>query len=79
MDPLLFLIYVNDISKLRLTSDILLYADHTVHVLTCYAKGRRQNSPLRATNCIREMLVSCFSGFCSFCGMSQKAITTICE
>ena len=36
-------------------------------------KGRHQNSPLRATNCFREMLVS---GFCDFCGMSEKAIFT---
>ena len=39
-------------------------------------KGRHQNSPLRATNCFMDMLVSCF---CGFCGMSQKALTTICE
>ena len=39
-------------------------------------RGRDQNSPLRATNCFKEMLVSCF---CGFCGMSQKAITTFCE
>ena len=39
-------------------------------------KGRHQNSPLRATNCFREMLVNCI---CGFCGMSQKAITTLCE
>ena len=37
------------------------------------SKGRHQHSPLRATQCFREMLVSCF------CGTAQKAITTIFE
>ena len=35
MGPLLFLIYVNDIWALHLTSDILLYADDTVLTCTC--------------------------------------------
>ena len=35
MSPLLFLIYVNDISALHLTSDILLYADDTVLTWSC--------------------------------------------
>ena len=41
-----------------------------------YGEGRHQNSPLKATNCFKEMLVSCF---CDFCGTLQKAITITCE
>ena len=47
MGPLLFLIYVNDMPKLPLSSEILLYADDTV--LTCSA-----NSLDVISNCIQE-------------------------